>query len=112
MSTSDLASTTRARPVAKFTSARSTPGCLPSTRSTRVAHEPQVIPPTVKSTLGCAKERGDTGSSLPGGVGHRRWPEDVAIELQRAHQLIDDLRGAAFLHRFGHARLQVPTQHD
>src|SRR5215207_8687627 len=41
--------TTRALPVAKFTSAPATPGCRPSTRWTRTAHEPQVMPCTSKS---------------------------------------------------------------
>src|ERR687895_29180 len=41
---------TRALPVAKLTWALATPGCRPSTRSTRVAQEPQVMPSTSKSS--------------------------------------------------------------
>src|SRR5919106_5491009 len=41
---------TLALPVAKFTSALATPGCRPSTRWTRTAQEPQVMPSTSKSS--------------------------------------------------------------
>src|SRR5215217_7879249 len=52
--------TTRALPVAKFTSALATPGCRPSTRWTRTAQEPQVMPSTSKSSW-----------SVPDGAGSR-----------------------------------------
>ena len=47
--TADGSKSTVARPVAKFTPARSTPGWRPSTRSTRAAHDPHVMPDTSSS---------------------------------------------------------------
>src|SRR5260370_42157827 len=44
--------TTCAIPLAKLTSAACTPGCLASIFCTRAAHEPHVMPCTVKSSAG------------------------------------------------------------
>src|SRR5260370_17938085 len=44
--------TTCAIPLAKLTAAACTPGCLASTFCTRAAHEPHVMPCTVKSSAG------------------------------------------------------------
>src|SRR6266536_5832294 len=63
--------TIRARPVAKFTSARVTPGCRPSTRWTRTAQDPQVMPCTSKST----------GSVRPGGA----WLRAVSVISRHPH---------------------------
>src|SRR5215218_14662 len=97
--------TTRALPVAKFTSALATPGWRPSTRWTRTAHEPQVMPCTSKFnrpvSAGAAGAR--VVSVMPVASRLPDWPlpagDLVPLLLDRLDQVAAVDRGVVVGHR-------------